>query len=213
MGWITAFLGSSIGKKLMMAVTGLSFCGFLAVHLGGNLSIYGGANAFNSYAEHLHALGPLLTAAELGLLTLAIIHIITGLVLFLQNLKARPQRYKVNKSGGGRTIGSRTMPYTGILMLGFIIFHLANFHFVDKTNTTIWAIVSQAFQQPAYILIYLTFVLVTAVHVSHGLWSAFQTLGANHPKYNPIIRGGSLVFAVVVGAGFGFLPIFLSLAV
>lgn len=213
MGWIVAFLWSSIGKKLMMAVTGLSFCGFLVVHLGGNLSIYGGPDTFNSYAEHLHALGPLVTLAELGLLTLALIHIITGLVLFLQNLKARPQRYKVNKSGGGRTIGSRTMPYTGILMLGFIIFHLTNFHFVDKTHTTIWAIVSQAFQQPAYILIYVTFVLVTAVHVSHGFWSAFQTLGANHPKYMPIIRGGSLLFAVVVGAGFGFLPIFLSIAV
>ena len=105
------------------------------------------------------------------------------------------------------------MPYTGMLMLGFIIFHLANFHFVDKTNTTVWAIVSQAFQQPAYILIYTVFVLVTAVHVSHGLWSAFQTLGANHPKYMPVIRGGSVVFAVIVGAGFGSLPIFLSIMV
>ncbi|MEJ2643135.1 MAG: succinate dehydrogenase cytochrome b subunit [Desulfosarcinaceae bacterium] len=213
MGWIAAFLGSSIGKKLMMAVTGLSFCGFLAVHLGGNLSIYGGPDAFNSYAEHLHALGPLVTLAELGLLTLALIHVVTGLVLFLQNLKARPQRYKVNKNGGGRTIGSRTMPYTGLLLLGFIIFHLVNFHFVDKTHTTVWAIVSQTFQHPAYILIYITFVLVTAVHVSHGFWSAFQTLGANHPKYTPIIKVGSVIFAVVVGAGFGFLPIFLSIAV
>ncbi len=110
-------VSTSVGKKLLMAITGFSFCGFLAAHLAGNLTIYGGKDAFNGYAEHLHALGPLLTVAELVLLSFFLVHVITGLILFLQNLKARPVRYAVNKTAGGRTFGSATMPYTGILML------------------------------------------------------------------------------------------------
>ncbi len=211
MNWITGTLGSSIGKKLMMAITGFSFCGFLAAHLAGNLTIYGGKEAFNGYAAHLHALGPLLTVAELGLLTFALVHVITGLTLFLGNLKARPVRYAVNKSAGGRTVGSATMPYTGVILLAFIIFHLMNFHFVDKTDTTIFNIVANAFSNTGYVLIYIVAMVAAAIHVSHGFWSAFQTVGANHPKYMPLFRTVSIAFAVVVGIGFGFLPIYIFL--
>lgn len=211
MNWITGTLGSSIGKKLMMAITGISFCGFLSVHLAGNLTIYGGKEAFNSYAEHLHALGPLVTVAEIGLLAFALVHVITGLVLFLGNLKARPVRYAVNKSAGGRSLGSATMPYTGVILLAFIVLHLINFHFVDKTDTTIFNIVSDAFGNPVYVMIYIVAMIVAAIHVSHGFWSVFQTIGANHPKYMPLIRTLSIIFAVVVGVGFGFLPIYIFL--
>lgn len=211
MNWITGTLGSSIGKKLMMAVTGLAFCGFLAAHLAGNLTIYGGQDAFNSYAAGLHALGPLLTVAELGLLTFGLVHVITGLSLFLGNLKARPVRYAVNHSAGGRSIGSATMPYTGLVLLAFVIFHLINFTFVDKTDTTIFSIVSEAFSNTGYVMIYILAMVAVAIHVSHGLWSAFQTIGANHPKYMPLIRTASIAFAVVVGMGFGFLPIYIFL--
>ena len=75
MNWLTNMIGSSIGKKLLMSFSGFAFCGFLMGHLAGNLSIYGGPNAFNSYAEHLHALGPLVTIAEIGLLLFALVHI------------------------------------------------------------------------------------------------------------------------------------------
>ena len=211
MNWITGILGSSIGKKLLMAVTGLSFCGFLAAHLAGNLTIYGGKDAFNGYAKHLHALGPLLTVAELVLLSLFIVHVITGLVLFLGNRKARPVRYAVNKSAGGETFGSATMPYTGALILAFIIFHLINFSFVDKTNTTIFDILANAFSKPGYVLIYILAMVVVAIHVSHGFWSTFQTVGANHPKIMPSIRTVGTAFAVLVGIGFGFLPIYIFL--
>jgi succinate dehydrogenase / fumarate reductase cytochrome b subunit len=211
MHWITGTLGSSIGKKLMMAITGFSFCGFLTAHLAGNLTIYGGQAAFNSYAAHLHALGPLITVAELGLLTFGLVHVITGLTLFLGNLKARPVRYAVNKSAGGRTLGSATMPYTGVLLLTFVVLHLMNFHFVDKTDTTIFNIVSSAFANPVYVAIYILAMIVAAIHVSHGFWSAFQTVGANHPKTMPLIRTISIAFAVIVGVGFGFLPIYIFL--
>lgn len=211
MSWLINTIKSSVGKKILMSVTGLCFCGFLAGHLGGNLTIYGGKEMFNSYAEHLHALGVLLTFAEWGLLTFAVIHVLTGVILFYQNFKARPVRYRVNKSGGGRTLGSGTMPYTGIILLAFVVFHLLHFHFVDKTDTTIYTIVSEAFSNPLYVMMYIAAMVVAAVHVSHGFWSAFQTLGANHPKYMPFIRTVSLVFALVVGIGFGVLPIFISI--
>lgn len=213
MNWLTNTLGTSVGKKLMMAVTGLCFCGFLAAHLAGNLTIYTGKDVFNSYAEHLHSLGPLLTLAEIGLLFFATVHILTGAILFYQNIKARPVRYSVNKRAGGRTLGSATMPYTGVILLLFIIFHLLNFHFVDKTNTTIFQIVSSSFAKPGYVFIYTFATIVAAIHVSHGLWSACQTLGANHSKYSPFIRGASIVFGLIVGIGFGFIPVYVSLLV
>ncbi len=211
MNWFTQTIGSSIGKKLIMALTGFCFIGFLTVHLAGNLTVYGGADAFNSYSEHLHALGPLVTLAEWALLTLALIHVLTGVILFYQNVSARPVRYKVSKRAGGRTIGSATMPYTGFLVLAFIIFHLMNFHFVDKINTPIFQIVSHAFGDPVYMGVYIAAMIVVAVHVSHGFWSAFQTLGANHPKYTPFIMGFGIAVSVIFGIGFGFLPIYITL--
>jgi len=212
MNWLKQTLWSSIGKKLMMAVTGLAFCGFLAGHLAGNLTIYGGKEAFNAYAAHLHALGPLVTAAELGLAVFAVVHIITGLTLFYQNFVARGGRYAVNKKAGGRTIGSSTMPYTGVLLLVFVVIHLINFHFVDKSGTSIANIVGQTFENPLWVGFYVLAMVVAAVHVSHGFWSAFQTVGANHEKYMPFIMVFSIIFSLIVGVGFGLLPIFVFLA-
>jgi len=211
MNWLIQTLWSSIGKKVMMAVTGLCFCIFLVGHLFGNLTIYAGKDAFNGYAERLHALGPLLTLVELGLLAFAIIHIVTGLTLFYQNLRARPKRYNVTRRAGGRTYGSATMPYTGIFLLGFVVMHLINFSFVDKRDTTIAQIVSQQFDNPLYVIIYVAAMIVAAFHVRHGFWSAFQTLGANHPKYMTAIMVLSIVFGLVVGFGFGLLPLYISL--
>ena len=213
MNWITKTLGASIGKKLMMAITGLSFIGFLLAHLAGNLTIYCGKDAFNAYAQKLHSLGPLLKIAETGLLVFAIIHFSTGVWLFYQNYNARPQKYAVKKSGGGRSIGSRTMPYTGLFLLVFVILHLTNFTFADKSQTTIYEIVSKTFANPFYVMFYIIAMAVAAIHVSHGFWSAFQSLGLNHSKYMPLIMVLSIAIAVVVGIGFGFLPIFISFQV
>jgi len=210
MNWLFRTLGASIGKKLMMAVTGLCFVGFLVVHLAGNLTLYGGKDLFNAYAEHLHALGPVVTVAEWGLLTLALIHIITGLTLFYENLQARPTRYEVSKSSGGRTIGSATMPYTGVIILAFVVIHLVNFHFISTEGTTIYQIVAEAFANPFYVMFYVAVMVVVGLHVSHGFWSLFQTIGANHPKYMPAIQMMGLVISLVFGIGFGFIPVYIS---
>ena len=194
----------------MMAVTGISFSGFLLLHLAGNLTVYRGKDAFVAYSEKLHTLGILLTLAEFGLLFLGLVHVLTGAVLFYQNLNARPRRYAVKKGAGGRTIGSATMPYTGLLILTFVIVHLLNFHFVDRTDRTIFQIVAATFANPGYVVGYIAAMIVAAVHVSHGFWSAFQTIGASHPKYFPLLKGLGILFSLLVAIGFGALPVYIA---
>jgi len=210
MNWVMRTLSTSVGKKQLMAVTGLLFLLFLTTHLLGNLSLYGGRGAFVAYAEHLHALGKLLVAGELIMALALIIHVTTAVFLFLENRRARPVNYAVDKSGGGgRTLSSRTMPYTGLLILAFIGVHLGTFshHIVDQSTRNIFQIAADVFSHKGFLAIYLIGVIIVAFHVRHGLWSAFQTVGANHPKYMPFIQKLSIIFAVIVGMGFGSLPL------
>ena len=202
-------LFSSIARKQMMALTGLSFCAFLAIHLLGNLTIYGGKGSFNAYSDHLHSLGILINVAEIGLLLLASVHILLAAFLYVENWQARPVRYVMKKNAGGRTLSSTLMPYTGLYILVFVIIHLLNFHFVERTDQGIFQIVAHVFSNAGYVVFYIVSMIVAALHVKHGLWSAFQTLGANHPKYFPLIKVVSLIFSLCVGAGFGFIPIFM----
>ncbi|MBU1169075.1 MAG: succinate dehydrogenase cytochrome b subunit [Proteobacteria bacterium] len=211
MSWLVKTLSTSVGKKLVMAVTGLFFCCFLVVHLLGNLTLYKGMETFNGYVDHLHALGPLIRVAEVLMLVFALVHVTTGLMLTYQNYMSRPVKYQMNKSGGGRTLGSATMPYTGIVLIFFVIAHLLGFHFADHETQTVYDIVSHAFSDPVVVGYYVVAMLVVAVHVSHGFWSAFQSLGVNHEKYNPAIKALALVFSLVVGAGFGLIPVYMSL--
>lgn len=208
MNWVFRTFSTSVGKKQLMAVTGLLFLLFLVTHLLGNLSVYGGPAAFVQYAVGLHALGKLLVAAEIGLVVALVIHVTTAVVLFFENRRARPIKYALDKSGGGRTFSSQTMPYTGLLILGFVGVHLATFshHFVDQTTRNIFQIATAVLSQPIFFAIYLIGVILVAFHVRHGLWSAFQTVGANHPKYMPFIQKFSIAFAVIVAVGFGSLP-------
>lgn len=209
MNWLSKTIGSSIGKKLLMALTGLSFCGFLTTHLLGNLTVYGGSDLFLSYVHHLHSMGVLIPVAEVGLLTLFVIHVIVGIVLFLKNSASRPNRYAVNKNAGGRTLGSGTMPYTGLVILGFIIYHLVNLRFADHVAQNAWQILTAELASPLNTGLYIAAMVFVAVHVSHGFWSLFQTVGLSHPKYMPAIKGFGVLFSLVVGIGFGFIPVFL----
>ena len=165
--------------------------------------------AFVSYAEHLHALGNLLVAAEMRMARGHNHSCQHRGFLFFQNRSARPVKYAVDKSGGGRTFSSQTMPYTGLVILAFIGVHLATFshHIVDQTTRNIFQIAVDVFSQPVYLVIYVLGMVIVAFHVRHGLWSAFQTVGANHPKYMPFIQKLSIVFAVIVALGFGSLPL------
>jgi succinate dehydrogenase / fumarate reductase cytochrome b subunit len=213
MNWVVKTFMSSIGKKQVMAVTGLLFCLFVTVHLIGNLTIYAGKDSFLSYVDHLHSIEALVTFAEFGLVFFAVLHIGMGLFLFLENRKARPVAYAVKKSAGGQTIGSWSAPYTGALILIFVIVHLINFRFVDKMTINDFVILTGTFAHFGFwTVFYVAGVIVVAVHVSHGLWSGFQTLGLSHPKYMPAVERFGTVFSLIIGFGFASIPVFLFLS-
>ena len=209
MNWYLFLLGSSVGKKMLMAVTGLGMICFLAVHLLGNMMAFAGAGAFNNYAKKLHSLEPYFTVFNIGLLTIGVVHIIVGFILFFENLKARPTKYEVFENPGGRTIGSNTMLYTGALILVFVVIHLVKFTFVDKSVTPIYQLMEATFANPLWTLMYVAAMVIVAVHISHGFWSLFQTFGINHPRHMPLIMKLGLVVTLVFGIGFGILPIYL----
>ena len=134
-----------------------------------------------------------------------------GIILFFENLKARETRYRVYQNPGGRTIGSNTMPYTGVLILIFVIFHLLKFTFVDKSVTPIYELMATTFADLLWVIMYVSAMVIVAVHISHGFWSLFQTFGLNHPHHMPLIMKLGLVVTFVFGIGFGILPIYLWL--
>jgi succinate dehydrogenase / fumarate reductase cytochrome b subunit len=206
MGLIGSLYRSSIGKKIIMAASGLLLSLFLLTHLLGNSVSFLGRDAFNAYAEKLHSVGSLIYIFELGLLTLFLIHIITGIILYLENLQARPSRYSVNTSEGGRSWGSCTMPYTGVIILVFIIVHLLNFHFTDK-SVPVADLVRELLSRPILALFYIFSLLAVALHLSHGVWSLFQSIGVNHEKYNQLLLKGALAFSIVVGTVFILIPV------
>lgn len=209
MNWFVENISTAIGKKLLMAITGLGFAGFIFIHLVGNLNFYFGKDVFLKYVETLHKLDPIIFVAELALLGLAVIHVSTGTVLFFQNWRARKTRYAVNKSAGGRTIGSRTMPYTGFFILLFVILHLSQFHFIDRSQMTPYDAAVNTFGNIGFSLIYIVAVILVAIHIRHGFWSLFQSLGLNHEKYMPIIQLVGILFAVAIAVGFAFVPIYI----
>jgi len=206
MGLIGSLYRSSVGKKSVMAASGLLLSLFLLAHLLGNSTSFLGREAFNSYAEKLHSFGKLLYIFEVVLLALFLIHIITGIILYLENFKARPSRYAVNASEGGRTFGSRTMPYTGVIILIFIVVHLLNFHFTDK-SMPIADLVRQLLGRPVLASFYICSLFCVALHVSHGAWSLFQSIGFNHEKYNRMLVNGAVAFSILVGVVFILIPV------
>lgn len=219
MNWFVATFRSSIGKKLILSITGLSFCLFLAAHLVGNFFYYGGGAVFEGYSAHLHERIFLLRLAEGGLIFFALLHILFGAVLYFQNLAARPHGYVMKKSvirktsPGGQTISSRLQAYTGLYILVFVLFHLFAFTFVD-TNAAggLYRMVTTAFHNPGYAAFYVFSVIVVGFHINHGFWSAFQTLGANHPKYMPAIKFISVLYALIIGVCFSSIPVFIYLS-
>jgi succinate dehydrogenase / fumarate reductase cytochrome b subunit len=180
-----------------MALTGLMLGGFLLVHAAGNSAIFWGRHAFLNYAEHLHSLGPLVPLAELGLLSLFLLHVVTGISLFLANRKARPEKYAVNTTAGGQTPGSKTMPYTGALILVFICIHLLNVRFTDQ-SVPVADIVTRVLTHPFYTLLYGLGIFFLGLHISHGFWSLFQTFGINHPRYDHFIRLATYIVCGVI---------------
>ncbi|MFH1217913.1 MAG: succinate dehydrogenase cytochrome b subunit [Pseudomonadota bacterium] len=203
---IARFFRSSIGRKTVMAASGAFLSLFLIVHGLGNATVFFGREAFLSYASKLHSLGILIHFFEFFLLAVFLLHIGTGLTLFIENMNARPVRYQITKSSGGRTPGSRFMPYSGFVILIFLVVHLINFHFIDH-SVSIADVVRDIFSIPIYAFFYIAALAVLFFHISHGFWSFLQSFGVNHPVYDASIRKGALVIAFLLSAIFIFIPL------
>lgn len=207
---------TSIGKKQIMGVTGLLLCGFLVTHLLGNLTLFVGPDAFNKYSHALTS-NPLIYLAEAALLGLFLSHIFMAFRLIIENKKARPiAYYQYTKSGRGGTFASATMPYTGMIALVFLVFHILGLKFGTQYTTVVGGVemrdiyktTVEYFKDIIHVIGYIIAVVALGIHTSHGFWSAFQSLGLNHPKYMPKIQFISKVFGLVVAIGFSILPIF-----
>ncbi|WP_339134031.1 MAG: succinate dehydrogenase cytochrome b subunit [Candidatus Electrothrix sp. GW3-4] len=188
---------SSLGRKYTMALTGFFLGVFLLSHAVGNSFIFQGKAAFNAYAEQLHSLGPLVPAVEFFLLIIFLTHIVFGISLFLKNRKAIGRRYVVASSAGGDTWVSRTMPWTGLIILAFLLLHLCNVRFVEDSGS-IADVVDQTLTTPLYTLLYLLGITALTLHTSHGFWSLLQTWGLYYPRYHNVTRLGACALAVLI---------------
>lgn len=209
-------ISSSIMKKQLMGITGLALCGFLITHLLGNFLIFVGPDAFNLYAYKLTST-PLIYVAEAGLLAIFLTHMGLAARLTIENKMARPVGYYMTQATGrGLTFASSTMPWTGIGIGVFVVLHILHFKFgahydvvVDGVEMRdLYKLVVEEFQSKAFTFGYIVAMAFVGVHVSHGFWSAFQSLGFNHPKYTPVLKALSLVYALAVFGGFASLPIY-----
>jgi succinate dehydrogenase / fumarate reductase cytochrome b subunit len=203
-------------KKVFMAITGLLLCGFITGHLVGNLLIYISPEAFNKYGHTLTS-NPLIYVAEAGLIALFLVHMFFAFKTIIENKKARPQKYYMKtKTGRGSTFASSTMPYTGVIIFIFLVLHVTFIKYGAIYSVSydgiemrdLYRLCIEYFSNPLITIGYVIAMGALGIHVSHGFWSAFQSLGFNHPKYTPSIECLSKLFAVVVGLGFAALPIY-----
>lgn len=209
------FLQSSLGKKLIMSLTGLFLISFLLVHCFINALIFfndGGAT-FNEGAEFM-AHNPLIRTMEIVLFLGIILHILQSLALTLQNNKARPVKYAVQNGGANSKWYSRSMGLLGTLLLLFLIIHLKHFWVVSRLTDeitsgqeTLFGEMKEVFANPMVVVVYVLGVISLAYHLMHGFQSAFQTLGWNHPKYTPIIKAVGFWFSIIIPLVFASMPI------
>ena len=213
MGWILKFANSSIGKKFVMAVTGLSLLLFLVVHLAGNLTLYISEETFNGYVAALDIVKPLIRVVEVILALVFIFHIYNGIKLWYENKKANPIKYKVNASSQNSTLTSRTMIISGSIVFIFLITHLSTLWYAFNFGShgadhSYYNIVMEWFTYPVYVLFYVIAMVLLGFHLNHGFQSAFQTFGWTHKKYTPAIEKIGTLFAIVMAVGFASIPIF-----
>ncbi len=199
---------ASIIKKVVMAITGLAWFGFLITHLSANFLIYQGAESFNAYPVALRKFGFLLYVAEAGLVVLLLGHVAMAIRTTIENRRARPRPYAVKSTNGRATFASRTMVYGGLLLLVFIVLHIRTFKFGnwDQANG-LWGLVVETFKNPLITGWYVVAMLALGLHLSHGLASAMQTFGLNRPIWRARFRAIGFVVGWMMAGGFMSLPI------
>jgi succinate dehydrogenase / fumarate reductase, cytochrome b subunit len=221
MNWFLKLFSSTLGKKLVMAVTGLFLISFLVIHLIGNLQLlkYDGGKAFNVYAQFMTH-NPVIKTISYTLYTSILVHIVWAIMLTVRNRSARgSQGYVVVKNSS--SIASRNMGILGTFIFIFLVIHLKDFwavmHWGDILRVTyegeeykdLYSITAEAFTQLWYVALYVVSMIMLGFHLWHGFSSAFQTLGLNHLKYNNLINFIGRAFAIIVPALFALIPIWM----
>lgn len=225
MASIGSALASSVGRKILMSLTGIIMLGFVIGHLAGNLQLLtGDGDAFNQYGHFLISLGGLLILAELFLIACLVIHVITAISIARGKRAARPNAYSKTKSAGGKsrkTLGSSTMIYTGLLVLVFLVIHIWTFKYgpaeAEGYVTTVDGVemrdlhrlVVEKFQQPVYVVGYVVSMILLGLHLSHAFWSAAQSLGFYHDRYTPVLFTAGRALAAIISLGFLIIPIWI----
>lgn len=210
------FLSSSIGRKVVMALTGLGLSLFLFMHMAGNLVVLVNVQKFNEYALGLQNLGPILWGAELGLLAILVFHIVSAVRLARQNMKARPEDYTLRVSSGRsrRSWNSGIMMISGTVVLLFIIYHLWHFKYgpIEMVShgegemRNLGGLVRSEFMELDEVLIYTVGLICIFAHIRHGFRSLFDTLGVAKSKWDALIHRVSGVYVTLVFLGFVIIP-------
>ncbi len=206
---------SSVGTKLLIGLTGLLLFAYLLLHLAGNLLVLAGQNTFNEYA-HMLISNPLVVPAEIGLIAVFVLHIYKAVAMWLRNQAARPVGYE-QKSWAGHTsrksLSSTTMIGTGLVTLIFVGVHLQQFKFGawyeigDPPVRDLYRTEAEVFTSPLWVGIYVFCMVLIGLHLRHGISSAFQSLGADHPVYTKRLVIFGTVLAILVALGFAVIPI------
>lgn len=214
MGWFGRFYGTAIGKKLVVAVTGAIMVLFLVSHMLANLFAWEGPEKLNGYGELLRLEPALLWGARTVLLTAVILHIVTTVQLVVANRRARSRGYAVKKSQAA-TWASRTMAVGGLLLAGFILYHILHFttgtvhHAIYEQfgHGNVYARVVESFRNPFITGAYVLAMFVLCFHLWHGVKSLGETLGVSHPRYVGWFRRGGPLLAAVLFLGFISVPL------
>jgi len=203
--WFLRFIKSSIGKKWIMALSGCCLILFLCSHAAGNATLFSSIALFQAYADQLHSHPLIVSVFSKGLFLVFAIHAITGVLLFLQNRRARSQGYKVQTRAFKNSQASSTMIYSGLFILFFALVHTYVVSFGDHgaIGVTIADLFSSFFVSTFYIIAFIGL----AIHLSHGFWSMLQTFGVNHPTYNGLISRLTYVVPVFFLLIFSAIPL------
>ena len=215
MKWLTDLFSSSLGRKLIMALTGLFLISFLVIHCTINAMIfYNDGGATFSHWGHFMGTNPIIRTLEIGLVVGFLLHIIQGFSLLRGNRAARPVKYLVSEAPPKSTWYSRSMGLLGTLLLLFLILHTSHFWIPNRTNQftegeelPLYKMMFEVFSNPLIVVVYVLGCVSLFWHLLHGFASAFQSLGLNHLKYNGIISFVGTAFAIVVPFIFALMPI------
>ena len=198
------FYSSTVGKKAVMAVSGCILFLFVLGHLAGNLQIYEGPEKLNNYSRLLHSMPALLWGARIVLLVMVALHLWSSIQLAVRNYEARPTGY-VKKKSTGSSYASRTMYWSGPIILAFVIYHLLDFTFgtvnPNFQEGNVYANVIASFQVAPVAVFYIVAMLLLCMHLYHGLWSMFQSLGFNQARYTMALKRAAATIAILIAAG------------